>query len=450
MMYAHRYSKRLRMVLARLTVPALVVVMVVGPVMLATAGEDIPPATASQDEPGTPPGEDTIPQPGGLGMIPSSPDKQHLVRLPPQLGAASQLPSSVDLTGSSLTLQGQPSSAGISPVGYQGDTKTCTGWAASYYYKTYQEWLEHGWGLGTDDHIFSPSFVYNQISEKPDFNCMKGAQIGDALQLIVNQGDLPLSAFGWTPINCDLQPSPAQKDAAKVYDGIGYGAFFISQGPLIGPEQNHKLTPLKQWLANDDPFILGFPIYSEFDNYRCNGVVMPPLFPASYRGLHAVAVVGYDDNWAGVGGFKIINSWGTGWGCYGYAWLSYEFVREYAWEAWWMTSNRRPWINPHVPNRYSPTIGGWIMVDLTPYENDREDSGTSLDWYVEGNDHCNVVDEGSTNDVLKFQPVPADYTGYDEITLILRDSRGAEDRQQLILGWFDLDITSYLPLGLGH
>ena len=333
------------MVLARLTVPALLVVMVVGPVMLATAGEHIPPATASQDEPGIFAVEEPIQRPGGLGMVPSGPDKQHLVRLPPRLSVASQLPSSVDLTGSSLTLQGQPSSAGIPPVGNQGETNTCTGWAASYYYKTYQEWLEHGWDLGTDT-IFSPSFVYNQISEKPDFNCMEGAQIDDALDLIVNQGDLPWSQFPWPPISCDLQPSPAQKAAAGEYDGIGHGAFFITQGPPIGPEQNHNLTPLKQWLANDDPFILGFPIYSEFDNYRCNSVVMPPLFPASYRGLHAVAVVGYDDNWAGVGGFKIINSWGTGWGCYGYAWLSYQFVKEYAWEAWWMTSNWRPWIDP--------------------------------------------------------------------------------------------------------
>ena len=106
--------------------PALVVIMVVGLVMLTTAGEDIPPAIASQDEPGILPGEDIIPQPGGLGMVPSSPDKQYLVGLPPQLGAASQLPSSVDLTGSSLTLQGQPSSAGIPPVGDQGLTNTCT------------------------------------------------------------------------------------------------------------------------------------------------------------------------------------------------------------------------------------------------------------------------------------------------------------------------------------
>ena len=448
MMYAHRYGKRLRMVLAKLTVPALLVVLVVGPTMLATTSEGIPPATASQDEPGIVSADDPFQGPGGLGMVPSGPDKQHLVQLPPRLSAASQLPSSVDLSGSNLTLQGQPSSAGLPPVGNQGDTNTCTGWAASYYYKTYQEWLEHDWSLGTNEHIFSPSFVYNQITANPDPNCDDGATIPDALQLIVEQGDLALSDFGWTPGNCNLQPSPAQKVAAGEYDGIGYGFFFIAQGPPVGPEQDHNLAPLKQWLADDDPFILGFPIYSEFDNYNCFGVVTPPLFPVSYRGLHAVAVVGYDDNWAGVGAFRIINSWGDDWGCYGYAWLSYEFVEQYAWEAWWMTSNRRPWIAPHVSDRYSPTIGGWITVDLTPYENDREESGTGLKWYVEGADHCTVYGQGSSNDVLQFQPNPAGYSGYDDITLILRDSEGAEDRQDIRLGWFDLNVLSRLPLGL--
>ena len=451
MMYAHRYCKRLRTVLARFAAPALLVAMVVGPVMLATTSEGIPPATASQDEPGILPAEDTIHEWGGLGMVPSGPDKQHLVRMPSQLGAASQLPSSVDLAGPSLTLQGQPSSAGIPPVGNQGETNTCTGWAASYYYKTYQEWLEHGWGLGTDEHIFGPSFVYNQITSVPDPNCDDGAMIPDALELIVSAGDLPWDEFPFDPGDCSTLPTSAQEDAALEYNGASdtsYGAFFAVEGPPSGLEQNHNLTPLKQWLADDDPFILGFPIYSEFDNYGCYGAVMPPLFPASYRGLHAVAVVGYDDNWASVGGFKIVNSWGEDWGCYGYAWLSYDFVREYAWEAWWMDDNWAPWIDPHVSDRYSPNIGDWIIVDLTPYENDREDSGTGLDWYVEGNDYCNVVDEGSTNDVLKFEPVPIGYTGLDEITLILRDSRGAEDRQSINLGWFDLDINYYLPLGL--
>jgi hypothetical protein len=418
---------------------------VVAPVLSAPVG---------QDEPGTSASGESTAGPGGLGMVPSGPDKQRLVRLPERLGAAENLPEAVDLTESALLLEGQPSGEGIPLVGDQQWTNTCTGWAASYYYKTYQEWLEHEWNLqnGTAnyDHIFSPNFVYNQITGVTDYNCDDGAEIGDALALIVEEGDLPYSQFPWNPYNCGVQPSPAQKTAALEYDGINYGAFFISVGPPYGPELNHNLTPLKQWLAGDDPFVLGFPIYSEFDNYDCFEVVTPPANPGSYRGLHAVAVVGYDDNWAGVGGFKIVNSWGEDWGCYGYAWLSYSFVREYGWEAWWMTSNRRPWIDPQVPDRYSPNLGETIIVDLTPYENDREESGTGLKWYVEGADHCIVYGQGSSNDVLSFQPSPAGYTGYDEITLILRDSEGAEDTQELTLGWFDLNITYYLPLGLSY
>jgi hypothetical protein len=393
-----------------------------------------------------------------LGLVPSSPDKLSLVRVPGGLPSVAELPSSVDLTSPSLVLAGQPSAAGVPPVGDQGETKTCTGWAASYYYKTYQEWLEHQWDLVNGgpnyDHIFSPSFVYNQVAYyKPDPKCDDGAQIGDAMWLITTQGDLPYSQFPWDPYDCSTQPTGPQKAAALEYDGIDFGALFIAVGPPYppySPLQNHNLIPLKQWLADDDPFVLGFPVYSEFDNYDCSQVVGPPANPSTYRGMHAVAVVGYDDSWAGVGAFRIVNSWGPDWGCYGYAWLSYEFVRQYAWEAWWMTSNRPPWIEPHVPDRYSPTIGGTIMMDLTPYENDREDSGTALNWYVQGADHCTFAGDGSSNDVLFFYPDPSNYTGYDEITLILRDSKGAEDRQQMTLGWFDLDIKTYLPLALRY
>jgi hypothetical protein len=390
--------------------------------------------------------------PGGLGMVPSDPSKYQLVRLPARLpeGEAEALPSTVDLASSSLLLQGQPSGQGVPPVGDQQWTNTCTGWATSYYYKTYQEWLEHQWLLengGADpDHIFSPSFVYNQVAySKPDYDCGDGAQIGDAIGLIVSQGDLPYSQFDWNPYNCSSQPTGGEQIAALEYDGISYGAFFISVGPPYGGLQNHYLRPLKQWLADDDPFVLGFPVYAEFDNLGCSQAVMPPADPGTYRGLHAVAVIGYDDSWAGVGGFKIVNSYGEDWGCYGYGWLSYEFVRKYAWEAWWMTSNRRPWIAPLVADRYSPTIGADIVLDLSPYENDREDSGLDLKWYVEGMDNCTADGQGSANDVLIFHPSDS-YTGYDAVTLVLEDSEGAQDRQQLLLGWFDLTLESYLPM----
>jgi hypothetical protein len=453
-MYGNRRSSRWSKTSFGLVALSLVLGLLLAAALPSSAAAPALSAPMDQEDPGTSPSSETSTPPGGLGMVPSSADKQGLVGLPEMLGAAEELPEAVDLTESDSLLQGQPSGDGIASIGDQGQTATCTGWAASYYYKTYQEWLEHGWDLedgGPDyDYIFSPSFVYNQITNTTDWNCDEGAQIGDAIALIVEQGDLPWSEFPWVPYpyDCGTQPSSAEKDAAEEYDGISYGAFFIDVGPPYGPELDHDLTPLKQWLANDDPFVLGFPIYSEFDYYDCYEVVTPPAYPGSYRGLHAVAVVGYDNNWAGVGGFKIVNSYGDDWGCYGYAWLSYSFVRQYAWEAWWMTSNRPPWIDPDVPDRYSPSIGGTIMVDLTRYENDLEDGGTDLDWYAEGADHCVVYGEGSANDVLQFQPSPTGYTGYDEITLVLRDSDDAEDRQELMLGWFDLNIEQYLPLVL--
>lgn len=425
-------------------------VLAMGPILGAGAES----SSLHLDEPTPVASQLSEPEAHGLGMVPADPSQRALVSLPPNLASAGELPAKVDLTGSSSLLAGQPSAEGIPPVGDQGETNTCTGWAASYYYKTYQEWLEHGWdlvnGVPNYGHIFSPSFVYNQISEKPDFFCNRGASIGDAMHLIVSQGDLPWDDYPWNPSNCNLQPSPAQQSAAGEYDGFNYGAFFIEVGPPDGSLQDHDLTPLKQWLATDDPFIIGFPIYWEFDYHECYEAVMPTQYPASYRGLHAVAVVGYDDNWAGVGGFKIVNSWGTGWGCYGYGWLSYDFVRQYAWEAWWMTSNRRPWIAPHVSDRYSPNIGDLILVDLTPYENDRDQIGPDLKWYVEGDDHCTVYGEGSSDDRLQFQPVPSSYSGYDDVTLVLQDTEGAEDRQEIRLGWFDMDYSYFLPLGLGY
>jgi len=455
-MYGSGLFHLVRMILIRLLVASSLVVLVVGPVLPSVAREETPLALTRENESTLSALEDTGSDVGGLGMVPSGPEEQHLVRMPGGLASVAELPSSVDLAPSSLLLEAQPSYEGIPPVGNQGDTETCTAWATSYYYKTYQEWFERGWNLrnpGPDyDHIFSPGFVYNQITGGSDAECDDGAQIDAALNLIVNQGDLPWSGFPWNPLapSCSSLPTPAQESAALPYRGLDYGAFFTTPGggPPDGPVQNHNLTPLRQWVASGDPFVLGFPVCSEFDDYACFEAVPPPADPGTCRGLHAVAVVGYDDNWAGVGAFKIVNSYGSQWGCYGYAWLSYEFVRKYAWEAWWMWDNWAPSIDPHVPDLVSPTLGSTLVVDLTPYENDREDSGTALKWYVEGADHCTVYGEGSSNDVLQFAPNLSGFSGYDEITLILRDSRELEDRQQMTLGWFDLDPVSYLPLAV--
>ena len=55
---------------------------------------------------------------------------------------------------------------------------------------------------------------------------------------------------------------------------------------------------------------------------------MEPQGGEESEGGHAMCVIGYDDTVNG-GSFRIVNSWGTGWGDNGYFWLSYkDFIRQ--------------------------------------------------------------------------------------------------------------------------
>jgi len=70
------------------------------------------------------------------------------------------------------------------------------------------------------------------------------------------------------------------------------------------------------------------------------------------RGGHAVTMVGYDDNKIthdGTGAFRLVNSWGTGWGNGGFFWMSYEAVKH--------PRLSQRWINYTVDRvGYSPTV----------------------------------------------------------------------------------------------
>jgi hypothetical protein len=229
-------------------------------------------------------------------------------------------------------------STGLPPVGDQGAQGSCVGWATTYYYKTYQERRERGWSVTDPNHIMSPAYVFNQI-------CVDGgvgAYIGDALETLVSQGSAPWSQFPYTAADYKTQPTYDQRRAALPYQSLAYGAFFLSD---LGDPRNPNLLdndtqPLKNWIAGGNPVVLAIPVYSEVDAPAGPyAIVNVPANTFSYRGGHAVLLVGYDDNigGTGVGGFKFVNSWSTLYGNAGYGYLTYDFVRHYVPEAWWMT-----------------------------------------------------------------------------------------------------------------
>lgn len=72
--------------------------------------------------------------------------------------------------------------------GDQGSYGTCTAWATAYAGRTIMESfsLDRQNRTETTTSVFSPVFVYKNISNDPD--CKKGTHISDALGLLVNPG----------------------------------------------------------------------------------------------------------------------------------------------------------------------------------------------------------------------------------------------------------------------
>jgi hypothetical protein len=95
--------------------------------------------------------------------------------------------------------------------------------------------------------------------------------------------------------------------------------------------QFSALDNIKGELAKGNPIVFGMALREDFDNLRGDHVYMSN--GSTSHANHAMVVVGYDETRQA---FKIINSWGRGWGAKGFAWISYEEFSRDAKEAYVM------------------------------------------------------------------------------------------------------------------
>jgi uncharacterized protein YvpB len=83
----------------------------------------------------------------------------------------------------------------------------------------------------------------------------------------------------------------------------------------------HKLDQVKRALSENKPVIISIGVDAGF-----HSLAAPFIWKAATAGaavaLHAMVVTGYDDTHSA---FRIMNSWGTGWGDNGFAWIDYDF-----------------------------------------------------------------------------------------------------------------------------
>lgn len=228
---------------------------------------------------------------------------------PPSLDGGRDLPRWVD------------HSADMPPVGDQGSQGSCTAWAVGYYYKSYQERLEHGWSLADPARQFSPAFIYNQINGGHDY----GSWFGDAFQLLCEQGGASMALAPYNAGDCTSWPSEAAYDSALPYR--------CQQWYWIDVSNDAGIQEVKQRLNSGDNVVIGLLVYSNYDNInQYDTTFCVSEISGEIRGGHANCIVGYDDDRMtsdGPGAFRVVNSWGPGWGNGGYYWFSYQALKDY-------------------------------------------------------------------------------------------------------------------------
>lgn len=200
-------------------------------------------------------------------------------------------------------------------VGNQGQTGTCTAWSSVYHART----ITYAYRNGLTDKAavtasaFSPSYVYNQI--RYNNTCNSGTRVNEALEVLKTKGTPKLTDFAF---DCDKQPGEADHRLAEEHKIMDYKI-------LCHQEDPNKVLSVKKSLASGNPVIFGMYSVPSFSSgsYYSDVWNRKPDDKDFERGGHAMVFVGYDDDQYG-GAFRLLNSWGTGWGDGGYLWIRYE------------------------------------------------------------------------------------------------------------------------------
>ncbi|MDQ8186863.1 DUF4384 domain-containing protein [Pelagicoccus sp. SDUM812002] len=203
--------------------------------------------------------------------------------------------------------------------GDQGPYSTCTAFAVGYHLRTILYGIEKQitYRSKLDQHIFSPTFVYERIKSEDDNDCMQGSSPVAALELLRTIGIPPLSTV---PYQCGSSIESEALLEATEYPIIDYQILY---GTDLANEDPIKVLSVKKSLSEGSPVVIGFKVHQSF--YQSGPLwreLESDAGPTGQHGLHAMVVVGYDDNKYG-GAMRVMNSWSPKWADKGFVWIPY-------------------------------------------------------------------------------------------------------------------------------
>jgi len=197
------------------------------------------------------------------------------------------------------------------PVKNQGGEFSCVAFAAGYAARSAEQFYKtaaSGYNVATN--VFSSEFLYNQTKFG---DCGAGTSVTTVLEFMKTNGICSEQSMPYSDLNgCSLLPTASQSTEAANYKINSYSVISKSD-----------ITAIKTMIVNKHPLILTVNLDASFTNAQ------PGFIWKSYSGAdgfgHALVICGYDDS---KHAFRVMNSWGTGWGDAGYSWIDYDFLAQ--------------------------------------------------------------------------------------------------------------------------
>jgi len=226
-------------------------------------------------------------------------------------GDSPGLPAAYDLSAQSY----------FPKVGNQRSQGSCGSWASIYYAYGYLEAKDNGWTdakAGTNaSHLMSPAWAYNMVNGGTD----SGSWMTENFQIAVDWGIASLATHPYNEYDDVGWGGPAAFREAPLHKASTYQEHYYAGDEAV--------SQTKAWIAADNPVTFTIDAYEyDFDNGNC---IVTSVEYDSSKLNHAQTVVGYNDTITEdgeVGAFRVVNSWGTGFGQAGYYWITYAAFKE--------------------------------------------------------------------------------------------------------------------------
>jgi PKD repeat protein/C1A family cysteine protease len=226
------------------------------------------------------------------------------------------------------------------PIRSQGSLNSCGVFSGVYYTMTHMQALAKDLDAknGGDSLRLSPKWAYNMVNGGTN----SGSWYYWAYEIGQSHG---ISTWAEFPYDSDYRswnrdPEVWETSLYRKFDQYGY---------VMDTHTEKGIDQVKQMLLNG--YVLNFPTYINSWNWKTIGndpdtIEDDPFvgkqcayFVNGTLGYHAMTVVGYNDSvWVDINGnnivdagekgaFRIANSWGTGWGESGFAWMAYDSLK---------------------------------------------------------------------------------------------------------------------------